>query len=300
MLLQDRLARTIVVAIVMSLAALPAAAQSNQQLLDRIGRLERDIQNLRVQLHSGGTATGSAAASGAATPASAANFEIRLQQMEREIRSLTGDVEEVNFRIRRLEEQFERSQSDIEMRLNTSGAMPTEGIAGPGGDVATGTSAPPAAESRSAGPTVVAGAPAAPTGRATTLLPRGAPAEDYNNAYALLLQADYAGAEQAFRGFLENHADDPLAGNAQYWLGETYYVREDYQQSAIHFAEGYQRYPEGPKAPANLLKLGMSLARLGKKNEACASFDELDRRFPDAPGNVQQYARTERQRIGCN
>ena len=43
----------------------------------------------------------------------------------------------------------------------------------------------------------------------------------------------------------------------------------------------------------------MSLARLGKNDEACASIDELGRRFPDAPGNVQQYARTERQRLGC-
>ena len=49
--------------------------------------------------------------------------------------------------------------------------------------------------------------------------------------------------------FLEKHPQDDLASNAQYWLGETYYVRKNYQDAAFAFAEGYQRYPESRKAP---------------------------------------------------
>jgi tol-pal system protein YbgF len=155
--------------------------------------------------------------------------------------------------------------------------------------------APPAAPTAAAAATVTAAA--APTG--AMVLPQGAPAVDYNNAYALLQRADYVGAERAFGAFLVSYPNDPLADNAQYWRAETFYVQEDYHQAAVYFAEGYKKYPTGKKAAANLLKLGMSLGRLGKNHEACASLDELRRRFPDAPGNVQQYARTERQRLGC-
>ncbi len=264
---------------------------------------------------------------GDVSPAAAAQFEIRLQQLEQQVRSLTGMVEEMTFHVQRLESQFERSQSDMEMRLQmgesgpASENLPSGGNAVVASPTTTASSEAPvrsssvviqnnALASSSAQPVVTAAAPPLPLNLAqpppanaspntAVVLPQGAPAEDYNNAYALLQQADYPGAERAFGAFLASHPNDPLAGNAQYWLAETFYVRENYHQAAVHFAEGYKKYPEGPKAAANLLKLGMSLGRLGKNSEACASLDELDRRFPDAPGNVQQYARTERQRLGC-
>ena len=87
--------------------------------------------------------------------------------------------------------------------------------------------------------------------------------------------------------FVQRYPNDPLAGNAQYWLGETYYVRKDYENAATAFAEGYQKYPESGKAADNLLKLGMSLGNLGKKSEACSAFARLDRDFPTAPANVK-------------
>ena len=298
--------------------AVPAAAQSTQQVLDRMGRLERSVQDLQAKVYGGSGAAGGAPMA----PQAAAQFEIRLQQLEQEVRSLTGAVEEFTFNLRRLEAQFERSQSDLEMRLQMgeSGAMADENMVAEGAAPTPATTTPtvtqapvqrrsivvqgvptsaPAASA--SGATIAAAAPpvavTAPGG--ATVLPQGEPAADYNNAYALLQRADYSGAERAFNAFLAGHPNDPLAGNAQYWLAETFYVRENYHQAAVHFAEGYKNYPTGPKAAANLLKLGMSLGRLGKKGEACASLNELGRRFPDAPGNVQQYARTERQRLGC-
>src|SRR3546814_19535879 len=50
-----------------------------------------------------------------------------------------------------------------------------------------------------------------------------------------------------------------------YWLGETYYVRQRYQDAAVAFLEGYQKYPKSPKAADNLLKLGMALGPVGQK-----------------------------------
>lgn len=125
------------------------------------------------------------------------------------------------------------------------------------------------------------------------------PEEQYENAFSLLRQAQYADAEAALRTFLDRHPDDLLAGNAQYWLGETYYVRGNYQQAAVTFAEGYKKYPDSGKAPDNLLKLAMSLGELGKGQEACVALGQLRKQFPNAPSNIQDRAARERQRHGC-
>ena len=65
------------------------------------------------------------------------------------------------------------------------------------------------------------------------------------------------------------------------------------------FAEGFQRYPDSTKAADNLLKLGMSLAQLNKKEDACGAFSELLKRYPDASGSVLQRASLERERLSC-
>ncbi len=112
-------------------------------------------------------------------------------------------------------------------------------------------------------------------------------------------QANYPAAEQALKAFVKAFPKDQLAGNAQYWLAETYYVRKDYEQAATAFAVGYQRYPKNDKAADYLLKLGMSLGNLGKKGEACTALARLGHEFPTAPSNVRERAAGERQQLGC-
>ncbi|MEO3428885.1 tol-pal system protein YbgF [Pelagibius sp. CAU 1746] len=131
------------------------------------------------------------------------------------------------------------------------------------------------------------------------VLPEGTPQQQYDYAFGLLRQANYAGAEQAFAAFLVQHPDDALAGNAKYWLGETYYVRGNYQQAAVTFAEGFEAYPNNSKAPDNLLKLGMSLASLGSTQDACGTFGVLLDRYADAPATILSRAQRESQRLSC-
>jgi tol-pal system protein YbgF len=134
---------------------------------------------------------------------------------------------------------------------------------------------------------------------AAAALPGGSPQEQYDYAFGLLRQANYAGAEQAFSAFLAEHPQNALAGNAKYWLGETYYVRGNYQQAAVTFAEGFEAYPNNSKAPDNLLKLGMSLASLGSTQDACGTFTVLLDRYADAPATILSRAQRESQRLGC-
>jgi len=60
--------------------------------------------------------------------------------------------------------------------------------------------------------------------------------DQYNAAFSLLRQARYEDAEQALRGFVQHYPKDSLAPAAQYWLGETFYVRKDYASAAATFA----------------------------------------------------------------
>lgn len=125
------------------------------------------------------------------------------------------------------------------------------------------------------------------------------PKADYERAYGYLLQQNYDAARTGFVAFLKDHPRHTLAGNAQYWLGEVYFVRGNYKAAAQAFLRGYQTYGRSSKAPDSLLKLAVSLDRLGERKAACQSFSELVTRFPRAPGYVKDRAKQERRRLGC-
>ena len=93
--------------------------------------------------------------------------------------------------------------------------------------------------------------------------------------------------------------NDPLAGSAQYWLGETYYARGRYAEAASAFAEGYKSYPKGTKAADDLLKLGMSLARANQKQNACVALAQLDHDFPNPGSAIKEQRIAEKKRLGC-
>ncbi|MFC3674556.1 tol-pal system protein YbgF [Ferrovibrio xuzhouensis] len=321
----------------------PAAAQDNQALIDRVNRLQADLQALQRQVYRGGStppaalpSDGSLGQTGASGQSVANQLAGRIDDLESQVRALTGRFEEVEFKASQVQQNLDKLSKDIDFRLTqlergqqpgvqpaaegpaaaapanaagqplargstsaTPGAAPTkEGVLGSLPVDASGRPLPGAAAAgtqtaqRAAPP-----AAAAPSARAK--LPPGSPQEQYNYAYKLLVQSDYADAEGAFREFLGAHPQDPLAGNAQYWLGETFYVRQQYEQASAAFLTGYQNYPKGAKASDSLLKLGMSLAALKKNPEACAALGQLSKQFPEAPPHVKDAAQRERAKVGC-
>jgi tol-pal system protein YbgF len=128
----------------------------------------------------------------------------------------------------------------------------------------------------------------------------GTPQEQYAHAFGLLRASQYDQAERALKSFLLRNPDNPLSDNARYWLGETFYVRGQYPEAAQQFVEAYEKNRNGPKSADVLLKLGMSLSQLGKREEACATFRELSRTQPDAPEAVRDKVAKEAQRTGCS
>lgn len=333
------------VGILLAVAAAPAFAQNAdiQQLLNRLGRLERDIQTLSAEVYRGGAPSGEVGGASNLSGGYATQVEARLQSLERQIQMLTGSIEEVRHQTREVGGRLDRALADIEFRLtqlegggaalsppgSTTGAAPsttggTTGSAtvGPTFDqIAEGAGATddPAGAAPTTTPTTTATAstsgilgtlsvepgsmpanpPATPTAPTSVSLPSGSVSDQYNYAYGLLAQGDYARSEQALTQFLAAHPDEPLASNAQYWLGETYYIRGQFNDAAIAFAEGYQKFPDGAKAVDSLLKLGMSLSALGQTQDACLTFAQLQAEFPTAPAGISRRAEQERSRLQC-
>ena len=120
----------------------------------------------------------------------------------------------------------------------------------------------------------------------------------YEHSNESLLRRQFGEAEQGFRGFLEKYPDHNLAGSAQYWLGETYFAQGDYRQAAQNFLAGYKDFPKSRRAPDSLLKLGMSLNKLGQTQQACASFGAVGGQFPNAV-DAKKRAQAEFKRAGC-
>lgn len=301
-------------------ASAPAAAQSRDvtTLMNRVQQLEQQVRALEGRAGGGGG------------PA-AARLEVRQSQHEEDLRALTGRVEELGYQVSRLSERVDKLAADMEYRLAQGAAgggatpsspplMPPPGPAtGPAPQAAPAPAPAPAqapapdevyperqprplgtmpAGEAGAAPNATPSAP--PPAAAGSPAAAGTPRQQYAQAYDLLRQGKYDQAEGAFAAFLAQNPQDPLAENARYWLGETFYARGNYSRAAEVFVEGYQASKTGPKAPDTLLKLGMSLSSMGKKKEACATFKELSRAFPQAPAAVKEKAAQEGRRAGCS
>ena len=135
--------------------------------------------------------------------------------------------------------------------------------------------------------------------RAEKLLPDPPPAEEYKFAVSFIKVGDYETAELALREFVDNNPQHKLAGNAQYWYGETFRVRQLYQDAATAYLDGYQKYPKSNKAPVNLLKLGIMLVQIGEKEQGCSMILGVKDQYPKANQSVIQKAEYEKKKFNC-
>jgi tol-pal system protein YbgF len=325
-------AHLLVVAFGLAMVEAPAPARSQDpSTQERLDRLERDLNMLQRQVYRG------APPAPVTGDVGAVNAVVRMDRLEAQMRDLTGRIEEFMNQIEQVRQRVDQLASDVDARFSqgTTGAGP---LAATNPAASRPGSATPARPARQIGvqpssasdeePIPPGTVVAAPPGGATpdgpkpifgTLTPPGsrsaaadparAPiggvlaggsaAEQYNHAFGLLKQADYPAAEAAFKAFIEQHPTDPMAGNAQYWLGETYYTRNRFLEAASAFAEAYKHYPKSAKAADDLLKLGMALGRANQKQNACLALAQLDHDFPNPGASIKEHAGAEKKRLGC-
>ncbi|MDA0368670.1 MAG: tol-pal system protein YbgF [Proteobacteria bacterium] len=293
-----------------ALAVLPVTGAQAQQgrdtaIAQRLNDIERTLQDLQRAVYRGEAPP--ARTGGEQQPVPAAGIapevlsqrlvsnEQRMADIEAELRGLTGAIENAVHAVDLMRSRVDKLVADVDFRLTAleravePGAQDQSAASLPGERGVARAAEAPRTEPQQQAAVVPAQS-----------LPDGTPAQQYEHALSLLMTSvEYDTAEQAFKAFLANNAAHPLAANAQYWLGESYYVRKNYAEAAAAFIEGYTRYPEGSKAPDNLLKLGMSLAALDNKDDACASLKELDTRFPAADPRLLQQSTQQKEKLGC-
>jgi tol-pal system protein YbgF len=308
----------------------PVLAQSNSDVAERFRQIEQVLNDLQRVIYKGEAPpprpTLTPQQSGAQSPADTARFvdmEVRLSGLEEQLRSITGPIETMEHRVDVIGNRLNKLVADIDFRLSAiERKLSGEQMAAPATtdasaaqtqpattvvttvveQAATGTQVlgtVPVTDTNAAGQQTAAVTQAAPI-KAKGVLPDGTVQARYDYAYGLLRRLKMADAEVALKEFLEAHAQEPLADNARYWLGESYFSRRDYTRAAATFFEAYSKAPLGIKARDNLYKLGKSLARMEQKDDACASFDELLAKFNkpiDQP--MRQRAQVDRTELGC-
>jgi len=235
--------------------------------------------------------------------ASKAELETRIQQLERkldsrglmemfdqvstlqkEVRQLRGELEVQSHEMESLKKRQRDLYVDIDRRLHR---LETAGVQGRA-STQTGTTATPENRAISAVPaTGAAGVPVpsvVPSGvetRApTAVLNPAAERKDYDNALAILNELRYDEAAAAFRAFLVKYPGSSYADNAQYWLGEVYYVTRDFKAALEEFGILLKAFPDSPKVPGAMLKMGYSQYELKDWKAAADMLGQVVRRFP--------------------
>jgi tol-pal system protein YbgF len=280
-------------------APVHAQSYSNDEMADRMDRLEHDLQVLQRQVSRSQASYDSGASSsysgGDVSSSEAGSLLVRISQLEENLRQMQGQIETIQHQNDALKDQLDRQYKDTDYRLrtleNARAAMPgAPGVAPAPGMPAAAAPSPDAKAEGSPFSAIESPPAAAPAAPAT-------PREQYNAAFRLLNQAQYEQAGDAFEAFVKKNPHDPLVSNAYYWLGETYYVRGNYTRAADYFRQGFESNTKGPKAPDNLLKLALSLSAMQRSKESCVVLKQIGVKYPASA--AAKKAQDEASRMNC-
>ena len=103
---------------------------------------------------------------------------------------------------------------------------------------------------------------------------------DYQNAFNLLKQSRYERSIIAFRDFLASYPDSEYADNAQFWLGEAFYVNRFFEQALVEYNVLLQNYPDSRKLAQAQLKAGFCQLELGQIEPAKQQLEDLVQHYP--------------------
>ena len=263
-------------AVLAAASSMPAFAQEGRlSLSERMARLEQQAQ--------GGQQT--------------VELLNRITELQAEVQSLRGQVEEQSFKIQELEKRNRDQYVDLDSRI----ARIESGQAGTGAPLLDPNAVPPVAgadqpatappseivmEDPEVRPPVDAGLESLPA-NGTDMAPAeiiADPAAEraaYESAFDSLKNGQYAEAARRFQSFLSQYPSGDYSPNAQYWLGESYYVTQNYQIALDSFQNLLGKFPSSNKAPDALLKVGYCHYELKQWPQAESTLNQVVQQYPD-------------------
>lgn len=102
----------------------------------------------------------------------------------------------------------------------------------------------------------------------------------YKDAYETFQKGNLEGARRKFEAFLKQYPNTELSDNAQFWIGETYYLKKDFEKAILEYEKAIAKYPEGDKIPAALFKQALAFLELGDKTNARNLLKRVIERYP--------------------
>ena len=284
-------------------------------ILNKLEKLQSDIQTLEKAVYSSSTETQSSVSFSGNDEDALTRHLLKLTEIEEQFQNLTNQFEEINFKLDKLSNRITKIQSDNQIRFqdlekgyvsqeNTDVASEPKKLPGSSEPQDLGSISETdvnnletvqKTKSIEATSSVIT----EEAERSEKILPEGAPEKQYEFAVSFIKVGDYETAEIALREFVDTNKNHELAGNAQYWYGETFRIRQLYVDAATAYLDGYQKYPKSPKAPINLLKLGVTLVNIGEKEQGCSMIMGVGTEYPKAKQSIIQKAEYEKKKFKC-
>ncbi|HAT1887145.1 TPA: tol-pal system protein YbgF [Legionella pneumophila] len=208
----------------------------------------------------------------------------KIQQLQKEIQELRGQLEVQAHDLKLLQQQQVAFYKDLDSRLsNSSTSAKTVQNDKPATDISLGSNSPETL--KVASPQIKAGSSNSKP-QPVVAVSRANPADEqisYLAAYELVKNKRYDEAIKSMQIFVQKYPRGGYTANAEYWLGELYLVKKDYSKAIEHFEIVLQQYPSSSKAAASLLKSGYAYAEKGDKQEAKKRFQQVVKTYPDTP-----------------
>ncbi len=209
-----------------------------------------------------------------------------LETVRTEVRSLHNDVDQLSNNLEAARKQQHDLYADLDRRLRVlevrGGTAPPVGAA-PVGEAGEGDAAATAPNPPASGQ-----APGA------LPIPDGSDRANYQAAFLLLKDSQYDRAISAFEQFLVTFPDSQLADNAQYWLGEAYYVNRNFTEALKRFQGVVDKYPQSAKLPDALLKIGFCDYEMKQWDQARQVLSQVAANYPDVPAGRLAQQRLEK------
>jgi tol-pal system protein YbgF len=284
-----------------ALFAVPAAAQDADPLGKRVGALESQMRAVQRKVFPGGdpklfapevAPAAPAAPEPVGVPASSAvsDLSARVDALEQQLRTLTGQVETLQFKQRQLEDASAKLRGDVEFRLNAleqgHGATAAAG-AGAAAAVAADTVKP----AKGAKPDTALEPKPAPKAKTDTAA--------WKAAYESVTAKDWEAAAPAMEAFLADWPKSAKAPEAQYWLGRANAEQQHHAEAARAYLDGYKAYPKSDRAADSLIGLAKAMQALKKPKDSCRVLGELDQYGKALTGGQKSEAKALAAKAKC-
>jgi tol-pal system protein YbgF len=202
----------------------------------------------------------------------------QLEALRADVRSMHNDVDQLSNALESGRKQTRDMYADLDQRMKKLELRGGAASAGAGGEGAAGAGA--------AGPGAAAGAGAGATPASAGADASNSGSDDksaYQAAFNLLKDGQYDRAIAAFQKFLATYPDSSLADNAQYWMGEAFYVNKSFPEAQAAFQRVVDKYPQSRKISDALLKIGYCRYEMKQWDSAREVLTQVVTRYADSP-----------------